>query len=126
VKFSVDPADTSYSRDMIALVRRGDVEGMSFGMMNQGLQFTAVKENGQNIRDVSAFVYDEITFTSIPAFTGTSVSSEFAAKEEPTAEPTVEKPVDILQSKPEPVATPLRNKMSIERKREELRNILSK
>jgi uncharacterized protein len=30
LKVEIDPADTSYARDILALVRRGDVAGMSF------------------------------------------------------------------------------------------------
>jgi len=78
MKVEIDPADTTYARDLVTLIRRGDVTGMSFGMLTEGAKYQEVQENGQTIRNYSAFTFDEVSVTPIPAFTATTIESEFA------------------------------------------------
>jgi HK97 family phage prohead protease len=67
-------ADTSHGRDAIALVRRGDIRGMSFGFL--------VPRNGQafsrtpagTLRTLSEIDLREVTVTSVPAYAETSLS----------------------------------------------------
>lgn len=83
--------DTSYARDVKALVARKDVRGMSFGFRvpEGGQRFT--KENGQTIRELTNLDLREVTVTSIPAYGATSiqvrvdpsVAQQIAAVEEP-------------------------------------------
>src|SRR5690606_32816129 len=70
--FTVKLPRTSYADDLLELVRRGDVAGMSFG-------FTALAEEWDMegeivVRTLTNIDLGEITVTSIPAYSGTSVS----------------------------------------------------
>lgn len=66
--FELDLPDTTLGRDLAELVKRGDVDGCSFG-------FLPVKEEWQgelrSLQDVDLF---EITLTSNPAYPSTTVS----------------------------------------------------
>lgn len=72
--FQLDLPNTQYSRDLQALVERGDVRGMSFGfnVPKGGDRF--LRENNTAIREVTAADLKEITVTSIPAYTATEVT----------------------------------------------------
>lgn len=72
------PHETTYGRDIMALVKRRDVRGMSFGFRvpEGGQRFT--KEGGQTIRELTNIDLREVTVTSIPAYGGTSVSVRVA------------------------------------------------
>lgn len=76
LRVEIDPPDTSYARDVVALVRRGDVAGMSFGMFP--VEWTDTEEGGQVIRTYSRFVMDEVTITAVPAFRETSIKARFS------------------------------------------------
>lgn len=73
LRVEIDVPDTSYGRDTLAMVKRGDVRGMSFGFRvpEGGQRFT--KEGGQTIRDLLDLNLKEVTVTSIPAYADTSV-----------------------------------------------------
>ncbi|EIE0341770.1 HK97 family phage prohead protease, partial [Salmonella enterica] len=67
LRFELTPPDTQTGRDVLALVERGDISGMSFG-------FRALKESwdvtpSPYIRTVTAAELREITVTSLPAYT---------------------------------------------------------
>lgn len=93
----IDPPDTSYGRDVVTLVQRGDVCGMSFGMMYEGMVFCDKQEGAQKVREFSGFFFDEVTVTPIPAFTDTSIQAFNTMLKEET-----------------PIATPERNRLAIE------------
>lgn len=112
LKVSINPSDTTYGRDCVALVRRGDCGGMSFGMLAGGT-YADKKENATNVREFSSFEYDEVTITPIPAFDDTTIGAAFNAKVE---EPVVAK---VEAVKVEVVKTPIRNIQEL--KLEELR-----
>ncbi len=66
--------DTSYARDVRALVARRDIRGMSFGFKTRpgGSSFT--KEGGRTVRTLSNIDLREVTVTSVPAYGATSLS----------------------------------------------------
>lgn len=69
--FELDPPETQMGRDLLALVGRGDISGMSFG-------FRATKETWDFkqdpcVRTVTAAELLEITFTATPAYTESDV-----------------------------------------------------
>jgi len=70
----VDLPDTSYARDMRELVKRGDVNGLSFGfnVKKDGQRF--VKEGGQTIRELHDVNLREVSIVSRPAYPETSLS----------------------------------------------------
>lgn len=66
LRFELTPPDTQLGNDVLALVERGDIDGMSFG-------FRALKEAWDitpipYIRTVTAAELREITVTSMPAY----------------------------------------------------------
>lgn len=74
LRVEIDLPDTSHARDVLSLVKRRDVRGMSFGfrVREGGQRFT--KEAGQTIRELSAIDLREVTVTSIPAYADTSLN----------------------------------------------------
>ncbi|MGQ3663182.1 HK97 family phage prohead protease [Citrobacter braakii] len=71
LRFELDPPDTQMGRDLLALVGRGDISGMSFG-------FRATKETWDfkqdpPLRTVNAAELTEITFTATPAYSESDV-----------------------------------------------------
>jgi len=76
--FAIDMPDTTYARDLEALIERGDVRGMSFGFKvpKGGDRFT--REGGESIRELPNIDLKELTVTSIPAYEGTNVSLRVA------------------------------------------------
>lgn len=73
LRVEVDLPDTTYARDVKALVARKDVRGMSFGFRvpDGGQRFT--RENGQHIRELTSVDLREVTVTGSPAYGATSV-----------------------------------------------------
>lgn len=74
LRFEVDLPDTSYARDLMASVTRGDIQGCSFGFRlndpaGQGLRF----EGGLAIRELKNVELGEVSACSIPAYGATSV-----------------------------------------------------
>jgi len=71
LRFELTPPDTQLGRDVLTLVERGDISGMSFG-------FRALKDQWDittkpYVRTVLAAELREITVTSIPAYRETDV-----------------------------------------------------
>jgi HK97 family phage prohead protease len=72
--FEVDLPDTTYARDLIASVKRGDIRGASFGFLvpKDGDKFYT--EGKQTIRELLAIDLREVTVTSVPAYNDTAVA----------------------------------------------------
>jgi uncharacterized protein len=70
----IDPANTSYARDLIELVRRGDVAGMSFRF--KPFPGGASLDMGQSppLRTLHSVRLREVTVTVSPAYPDTSVA----------------------------------------------------
>ena len=71
LRFELTPPDTQLGRDVLTLVERGDISGMSFG-------FRALKESwditpNPYVRTVTAAELREITITSMPAYPESNV-----------------------------------------------------
>ncbi|KGT88301.1 peptidase [Erwinia typographi] len=71
LRFELTPPDTQLGRDVLTLVERGDISGMSFA-------FRAISEEwnievAPCVRTVTAAELREITVTSMPAYTQSSV-----------------------------------------------------
>lgn len=71
LRFELTPPDTQLGRDVLTLVERGDLSGMSFG-------FRALKESwdiGQSpyLRTITTAELIEITVTSMPAYPESAV-----------------------------------------------------
>lgn len=73
LRVEIDVPDTSYGRDLLASVKRGDVRGMSFGFRvpENGADYS--EEDGEIIRVLSKIDLYEVTATSIPAYEDTEL-----------------------------------------------------
>lgn len=83
LRFELTPPDTQLGRDVLTLVERGDIDGMSFG-------FRAIKDQwdiGQEpyVRTVLEAELREITITSLPAYPDSGV--EIAKRSLTTTKP---------------------------------------
>jgi HK97 family phage prohead protease len=74
LRVEIDMPDTSYARDLLASVKRGDIRGMSFGFIvpKGGDRFAS--EGGKTIRELRNIDLHETTVTSIPAYGATSIT----------------------------------------------------
>lgn len=75
LRFEIDLPDTSYARDLAESIRRGDVNGVSFGFLNPVSRLAV--EVGQRIREVTSASLKEISIVTFPAYEG----SELAIRE---------------------------------------------
>lgn len=71
--FDLDVPDTSYARDMMALVQRGDVSGMSFGFNCPKGGDSWSKSNGATLRTLNKVNLAEISVVDSPAYRATSL-----------------------------------------------------
>lgn len=75
LKFNLDIPDTSYARDMCALISRGDIRGMSFGFrVAKGDDKWGKAQGGGALRTVNRAKLGEVSVVDNPAYTQTSLS----------------------------------------------------
>lgn len=74
LSFDLDVPDTSYSRDMMTLVKRGDVKGMSFGFNVAKGGDSWSKRDGMSLRTINKVkTLGEISVVDSPAYRATSL-----------------------------------------------------
>jgi HK97 family phage prohead protease len=83
VRYEIDPADTTAGRDAVALIRRGDVRGSSFGMAVVSGGDSWRRESSGQIREITKARLLEVSPVANPAYPAASTSLNTAA-EEPT------------------------------------------
>lgn len=71
LRFELTPPDTQLGRDVLTLVERGDISGMSFGFRALNEEWNIA--SAPYVRTVTAAELREITVTSMPAYTQSSV-----------------------------------------------------
>lgn len=72
LRVEIDPPDTTTGRDMVALVQRGDVTGMSFAfqvMRPNGERFE--RRDGQPVRIITDMTIQEVSIVTFPAYVAT-------------------------------------------------------
>lgn len=80
LKFTCSLPDTTVANDLTVSIERGDIDGCSFGFVCQSDVWTSMDDGSalRTLLDVDLF---EVTITSEPAYTDTSVSLRSAPKE---------------------------------------------
>jgi len=71
LRVDIDPADTTTGRDILELVRRGDITGMSFAFRTLTDEWRM--EDGEAIREVHDMTISEVSIVTFPAYQDTSV-----------------------------------------------------
>lgn len=77
LRIEVDPPDTSYARDLAALVERRDVAGMSFAfkrIKSGSPQERWYRQDGKIVRELLDIDLLEVTVTGSPAYPATEVA----------------------------------------------------
>ncbi len=74
LRFEMDVPDTSYARDMMALVNRGDIRGMSFGFRTAKDGDSWAKSGGSLIRTLKNVKLGEVSVVAQPAYRATELS----------------------------------------------------
>jgi HK97 family phage prohead protease len=69
----IDPPNTSYARDLLESVERGDISGMSFGFRVAPGGEEWRHEDGESIRYVSDMTISEVSVVGFPAYPATDV-----------------------------------------------------
>ena len=72
LRVDIDPANTTDGRDIMELVRRGDVSGMSFGFRT--LEDEWHMEDGMPHRDILDMEVREVSIVAFPAYPDTDIS----------------------------------------------------
>jgi len=67
-----DPPNTTYAKDLMESIERGDVSGMSFGF--RVLTDEWRMEDGEAIRDVYDMTISEVSVVTFPAYAATDVA----------------------------------------------------
>jgi HK97 family phage prohead protease len=67
VYFEVEPPDTSYARDLVESVRRGDVSGCSFRFAPP-FKDSFTRERGETVRTINSAGIREISIVTWPAY----------------------------------------------------------
>lgn len=68
----IDPPDTSYAKDIVVSIERGDVDGMSFGF--RVLTDEWRMQDGEPVREVLDMEIREVSIVTFPAYEETDVS----------------------------------------------------
>jgi hypothetical protein len=76
LKVEIDPPDTQYARDLIAVMRRGDVSQMSFAFLptDDGERVTRDDETGRRLRELTDVDLFDVSVVTYPAYADTSVA----------------------------------------------------
>lgn len=75
LRVEIDPADTSYARDLLALVRRGDVAGMSFRFRPFPGGETVDRSANPPLRTLTSVQLKEVSVVVDPAYPETSIEA---------------------------------------------------
>lgn len=102
LRFEIDPPNTSYARDIMTSIQRGDVSQMSFSFRTISDNWSMI--DGQEVRTLEKVKVLDVSVVTYPAYTDTSVavrslelhkSSQSDQNEEETKDKT-QTPVAVL------------------------------
>lgn len=101
LRISVDPPDTTWARDLLTSIKRGDIDQMSFGFKT--IKDEWEKRDGENLRFLDEARLFDISPVTFPAYPQTTVAVR--AKVESIAKETPPEPANKGHSEAEPVKT---------------------
>jgi hypothetical protein len=83
IRYFIDAPDTQVGRDVIELVRRGDIPGSSFGftLVNERSQSWAKTSRGYPVRQIHEYVMRDIGPVTFPAYGSTEPALRMLAEE---------------------------------------------
>ena len=92
LKVRISPPDTTYARDLMKVVERGDVSGMSFAFITpEGGDSWTRSDSGTPLRTVTDLYLRDVSVVTYPAYPATEVAvrslEEFTKSEQPKVEP---------------------------------------
>jgi HK97 family phage prohead protease len=99
LRISINPPETTWAKDLLTSIRRGDIDQMSFGFKT--IKDDWEKRDGENIRSLSEVRLFDISPVTFPAYPQTSV--EARSKLESIAKETPSEPADKGHSEEKPV-----------------------
>jgi HK97 family phage prohead protease len=71
LRIAIDPPNTSYAKDLLESVERGDISGMSFGFRVITDEWRM--DDGEAIREVTDMTISEVSVVGFPAYPATDV-----------------------------------------------------
>lgn len=75
------PPDTTYARDLMESIRRGDVDQMSFGFMVVREEWTFTSANKPDIRDLHEVSLFDVSPVTFPVYPQTDVAVKFNSQD---------------------------------------------
>lgn len=99
LRIGINPPETTWAKDLLTSIRRGDIDQMSFGFKT--VKDDWEKRDGENIRSLAEVRLFDISPVTFPAYPQTSV--EARSKLESIAKETTTEPVPMDHSATEPV-----------------------
>jgi HK97 family phage prohead protease len=72
LRVEIDPANTQAGRDVVESIRRGDIDGMSFGF--QVIRDDWAERDGKALRTIHDLSLKDVSTVSFPAYPATEVA----------------------------------------------------
>ena len=73
LRIEIDPPDTSFSKDLITSINRGDIDQMSFGFLTKSDDWETTHE-GDNIRTLNEVDLIDVSPVTFPAYHDTQIA----------------------------------------------------
>jgi len=71
---TIEPSDTTYGRDIVERIRRGDVDGMSIGFIVRKQVWTNIAEEDMELRDIQDVELIDVSPVTFPAYPQTDIA----------------------------------------------------
>jgi HK97 family phage prohead protease len=99
LRIEADPPDTQLGRDTLTVMRRGDMDQMSFAFYVQADEWTVEEIEGHKtpVRTLRALAVDDVSVVTYPAYEATNVEVRTKPAPQPTGVPHVETMLKILE-----------------------------
>jgi len=78
--YEIDPPDTTVGRELVSLIRRGDVKGSSFMGLIQGEEWVYAKDGMPETRTITNVLLKELGPVTMPAYDATTADTRCALR----------------------------------------------